>query len=94
MRPVLAVPAAVSVPEAAGEFGELAERILVFERLHWKYPAAKEGAIRQNFSLSATHYYQILNALANSETAYRFDPVLIKQIRAKRLSRHRSASVS
>lgn len=39
--------------------------ILAFERQWWKYAGAKEDAIKDLFSLSATRYYQVLNALVD-----------------------------
>ena len=41
--------------------------MLALERQWWKYAGAKEQAIRELFDLSATHYYQILNALIDTE---------------------------
>ena len=37
--------------------------ILAFERQWWKYAGAKEQAVRELFDMSATRYYQVLNAL-------------------------------
>lgn len=82
---------AESTTENIDALGSVGQQILRFERLRWKHPGAKESAIRERFALSATHYYQILNSLADSEAAYRFDPMLIKQVRAKRFTRLRSA---
>ena len=40
--------------------------ILSFERQWWKYAGAKEEAIKELFDMSATRYYQVLNALGRS----------------------------
>ena len=53
-------------------------------------PAAKEQAIRELFNLSATHYYQILNALIDTEDALAHDPMLVKRLRRLRTSRQRA----
>ena len=45
------------------ELSERDQRILAFERLWWKYAGAKEQAVREQFAMSATRYYQVLNAL-------------------------------
>ncbi|CPY99377.1 Fis family transcriptional regulator [Mycobacteroides abscessus] len=37
--------------------------ILAFERQWWKYAGSKEDAIKELFGMSATRYYQVLNAL-------------------------------
>ena len=64
--------------------------ILAFERQWWKYAGAKEQAIRELFDLSATHYYQILNALIDTEHGLAHDPMLVKRLRRLRTSRQRA----
>jgi len=62
--------------------------ILAFERQWWKFPGAKEQAIRDKFQMSATRYYQVLNALIDKPEALAGDPLLVKRQRnrsAKRL---------
>lgn len=70
--------------------GEREQRILALERQWWKYAGAKEQAIRELFDLSATHYYQILNALIDTEEALAHDPMLVKRLRRLRTSRQRA----
>jgi len=75
--------------------GELSERdreILAFERQWWKYAGAKEQAIRELFDMSATRYYQVLNALIDSSAALEADPMLVKRLRRLRASRQRARS--
>ena len=43
--------------------------ILAFERQWWKYAGSKEDAIKELFSMSATRYYQVLNALVDRPEA-------------------------
>ncbi len=43
---------------AAEPLSEQEKAILAFERQWWRYPGAKEQAIREVFSISATRYYQ------------------------------------
>jgi hypothetical protein len=69
---------------------EREQQILALERQWWKYAGAKEQAIRELFDLSATHYYQILNALIDSEHALAHDPMLVKRLRRLRTSRQRA----
>ncbi|MEC5180932.1 hypothetical protein RCH07_002291 [Arthrobacter sp. CG_A4] len=66
------------------------QQMLALERQWWKYAGAKEQAIRELFDLSATHYYQILNALIDSEDALAHDPMLVKRLRRLRTSRQRA----
>ena len=66
------------------------QQMLALERQWWKYAGAKEQAIRELFDLSATHYYQILNALIDTEDALAHDPMLVKRLRRLRTSRHRA----
>ncbi|MFT4086357.1 MAG: DUF3263 domain-containing protein [Gordonia sp. (in: high G+C Gram-positive bacteria)] len=64
--------------------------ILSFERQWWKYAGAKEEAIKELFSLSATRYYQILNALVDRPEALAADPMLVKRLRRLRASRQKA----
>jgi hypothetical protein len=66
--------------------------ILTFERQWWKYAGAKEQAIRDLFDMSATRYYQLLNALIDSPEALAEDPMLVKRLRRLRASRQRQRS--
>jgi hypothetical protein len=70
--------------------GEREQQMLALERQWWKYAGAKEQAIRELFDLSATHYYQLLNALIDTEDALAHDPMLVKRLRRLRTSRHRA----
>ena len=63
--------------------------VLAFERQWWKYAGAKEQAIKELFDMSATRYYQVLNALIDSPSALEADPMLIKRLRRLRASRQR-----
>jgi len=85
--------AELSSPEGVG--GTLSERdrrILDFERQWWKYAGAKEQAVRELFEMSATRYYQVLNALIDSPSALAHDPMLVKRLRRMRASRQRARS--
>ncbi|MGO1317372.1 MAG: DUF3263 domain-containing protein [Cellulomonadaceae bacterium] len=91
-----AQPAAdVQDPAAADAPAALSERdreILAFERQWWKYAGAKEQAVRELFDLSATRYYQVLNALIDTPEALAQDPMLVKRLRRMRASRQRARS--
>ena len=64
--------------------------ILAFERQWWKYAGAKEQAIRELFDMSATRYYQVLNALVDRPEALAADPMLVKRLRRLRASRQKA----
>jgi len=66
--------------------------ILAFERQWWKYAGAKEQAIRELFDMSATRYYQVLNALIDTPEALAADPMLVKRLRRMRADRQRRRS--
>ncbi|MEJ5946785.1 DUF3263 domain-containing protein [Pseudokineococcus basanitobsidens] len=66
--------------------------VLAFERQWWRYAGAKEQAVRELFGLSATSYYQVLNALLDSPEALAHDPMLVKRLRRMRSQRQRSRS--
>ncbi len=82
-------------PAAADAPGSLSERdraILEFERQWWKYAGAKESAVREQFDMSATRYYQVLNALIASPDALAADPLLVRRLRRLRSQRQRQRS--
>jgi len=66
--------------------------ILSFERQWWKYAGAKEEAVRDLFSMTSTQYYQVLNALIDSEAALAHDAMLVKRLRRMRAARTRGRS--
>ncbi|MGL5858374.1 MAG: DUF3263 domain-containing protein [Angustibacter sp.] len=68
------------------------QEILSFERQWWKYAGAKEQAVRELFDMSATRYYQVLNALIDRPEAVQHDPMLVKRLRRMRASRQRARS--
>ncbi|MDQ1702156.1 MAG: hypothetical protein QOF57_1408 [Frankiaceae bacterium] len=77
------------------ESASLSERdqaILAFERQWWKFAGMKEQAIRDRFEMSATRYYQVLNALIDRPEAIVFDPMLVKRLRRLRSARQRARS--
>ena len=86
-----------SSPQRDGKepLGELSARdaeILAFERQWWKFAGAKEQAIRDQFQMSATRYYQVLNALIDKPEALAQDPLLVKRLRRLRATRQRNRS--
>lgn len=78
-----------AVPEQqwATELESRDARILSFEGRQWGHPGAKEEAIRLEFGLAATRYYQLLNALIDSPAAARYDPMLVGRLRRRRSGR-------
>ena len=85
----------VGTTDVTASEGDLSDRdreILAFERQWWKYAGAKEQAVRELFGLSATRYYQVLNALIDSPAALAHDPMLVKRLRRMRSSRQRARS--
>jgi hypothetical protein len=83
-----------SVPgdDRAGELSDRDAEILTFERQWWKFAGAKEQAIRDKFEMSATRYYQLLNALIDRPEALAHDPLLVKRLRRLRATRQRNRS--
>ena len=80
------------MPTAPVALDERDQAILAFERQWWKYAGAKEQAIRELFDMSATRYYQVLNALIDRPDALAYDPMLVKRLRRLRASRQRARS--
>ena len=80
---------------AADESTGLSQRdreILEFERHWWKYAGAKEQAVRDQFDMSSTRYYQVLSALIDRPEALEADPLLVRRLRRLRASRQRQRS--
>jgi hypothetical protein len=75
---------------AGDELSEREREILAFERQWWRFAGAKEQAIRELFGLSATRYYQALNALIDRPAALAADPMLVKRLRRLRTTRQRA----
>jgi hypothetical protein len=86
MGPIEILPV---VRAASAELDRRELEILAFEARWWKYPGAKEQAIRELFDMSATRYYQVLNALIDKPAAMAADPMLVKRLRRLRASRQR-----
>jgi hypothetical protein len=63
--------------------------MLAFEGQWWRYAGAKEEAIRDRFGMSATRYYQVLNALVDRPEALALDPLLVRRLRRMRAARQR-----
>jgi hypothetical protein len=72
---------------AMTELTDRQQQLLAFERQWWKYAGAKETAIRDRFGLSATRYYQLLNALLDRPEALQHDPQLVMRLRRLREQR-------
>lgn len=68
--------------------------ILDLERTWWKYPGAKETAVRDQFDLSMTRYYAALNTLIDQPAALAHDPMLVRRLRRLRDTRARQRSAS
>jgi hypothetical protein len=75
---------------ADAELGERDQAILDFERKWWKYAGAKEQAVRELFDMSATRYYQALNALIDTPAALAYDPIQVQRLRGMRAARQRA----
>jgi hypothetical protein len=89
------LPADLTVTGDTDVEGGLTRRereILAFERQWWKYAGAKEQAVRDLFDMSATRYYQVLNALIDRPDALAHDPMLVKRLRRLRSARQRARS--
>ncbi|WP_442933625.1 DUF3263 domain-containing protein [Micromonospora sp. CPCC 206060] len=81
---------AATVPTGNDGLTERERDILAFEQRWWRHAGAKEQAIRDTFGLSATRYYQLLNALLDNPAALAAEPLLIGRLRRLRASRARS----
>ncbi|MCU1452464.1 MAG: hypothetical protein JWN46_610 [Acidimicrobiales bacterium] len=63
--------------------------ILDFERSWWAEAGSKETAIREQFELSGTRYYEILGELLDDAEAMEHDPLVTRRLRRQRDRRRR-----
>jgi hypothetical protein len=75
-----------------GPLGERERGVLAFERQWWRHAGAKEEAIRRQFGVGPTAYYQLLSRLLDDPAALAYDPMLVKRLQRQRASRRRSRS--
>jgi Protein of unknown function (DUF3263) len=76
----------------AGSLGDRERTVLVFERQWWRHAGAKEEAIRREFGIGPTAYYQLLSRLIDDPAATAYDPMLVKRLQRQRASRRRQRS--
>lgn len=76
----------------AGQLTDTETAILTFERQWWKFAGAKESAVREQFGMSATRYYQVLNSLIDRPEALAHDPMLVRRLRRLRSQRQHQRS--
>lgn len=82
--------AAVAGVDARGSLSDRDIRVLAFEREWWRSGGMKEAEIRSQFGLGVTEYYQVLNALLDTEAALARDPLLVRRLRRMRDTRQRA----
>lgn len=75
-----------------GRLTDVELAILEFERSWWKYPGAKDTAVRERFGMTAPRYYQVLNALIDHPAALAFDAALVRRLTRLREQRVRQRS--
>jgi hypothetical protein len=69
--------------------GERERGVLAFERQWWRHAGAKEEAIRREFGIGPTAYYQLLSRLLDDPAALALDPMLVKRLQRQRAARRR-----
>jgi hypothetical protein len=74
---------------SAEALGDRERRVLAFERHWWRHAGAKEEAIRRQFGVGPTAYYQLLSRLLDDPAALAHDPMLVKRLQRQRASRRR-----
>ena len=72
-----------------GPLGDRERDVLHFERHWWRHAGAKEEAIRRQFGVGPTAYYQLLSRLIDDPAALAYDPMLVKRLQRQRASRRR-----
>jgi hypothetical protein len=92
------MPTTTAAAERIDECGNLAVAIgaltwpelavLDFAKLAFRHVGAREAQIRARFGVSATQYYQQLDALIDRPEAYEAEPVLVARLARLRYARH------
>lgn len=80
--------------DAQSTLSEREMAILDFEGRWWHASAPKDQAIRAEFDLSASRYYQILNQLMDRPEALEYSKLLVKRLRRQREERQRQRSAA
>lgn len=70
----------MSEPVVDDDLTALQRSILEFEASARTHAGAKASAIRARFGWSTTRYYQLLNALIDTEAALRYDALLVRRL--------------
>lgn len=74
------------------DLSERDQEILEFERLTWRYPAAKESVVLERFDMTPTRYFQVVDALIDRAEALAYDGQLVNRLRRLREARRRHRS--
>ncbi|MEI8082856.1 MAG: DUF3263 domain-containing protein [Actinomycetes bacterium] len=73
-----------------GGLSEDDQAVLRFERQWFRHRGSKEAAILATFGLSATRYYQVLNALIDRPEAMLCEPLVVGRLRRLRMARQQA----
>ena len=71
---------------------DLEREMLDFAGLWFKYAGAQEQEIRDRFDLSATNYWQKVNALLDRPEALAYAPTTVNRLRRRRAERQQARS--
>lgn len=71
---------------------DLERELLDFAGLWFKYAGAQEQEIRDRFDLSATNYWQKVNALLDRPEALAYAPTTVNRLRRVRAERQAARS--
>ena len=69
------------------EFTDEHRRMLDFEQTWWSYAGSKTAEIREQFSMSSTHYHLELNAVLELPEALDYAPMVVKRLQRRRTAR-------
>ncbi len=88
---------AVTEPRMSSSAGRLTDDDLTVLRIEgqwWRFPGAKEAAIREELGISLATYSSRLNRLLDQPEAEAVDPLLIARLRRLRAERRRRRSLA
>ncbi|WP_342395231.1 DUF3263 domain-containing protein [Nocardioides sp. T2.26MG-1] len=76
--------------KSGAELSDVEHAMLAFEQKWWKYAGAKETAVREEFDMPMTRYYQVLNVLIDRPAALAAEQLTVGRLRRLRLRGRRS----
>ncbi|MDL9938729.1 DUF3263 domain-containing protein [Gordonia sp. ABSL1-1] len=63
---------------------DVEKRMIDVAGQHWRYAGSLDAAVRDEFGISTTRYWQLVNRLLDREDALAYSPVTVNRLRRLR----------